>query len=272
MKFNKIIGIGDSWTIGEGWISHEDEAVKLSKIPDWEKDGSGFAGQPKALYELRTTHSYTRWLADKFNVPYEVFAVSGGANHQFQQFFMDLNQNGKIDKNTLVIIGWSSALREQADFFPNSFDRESSFIFWSSDLVVDKDRFYRNTSSPFEAYWKKYYISNLLDTSYFEHKTLNYKLMIQEYCAHYKIPLLQCNAFESQSSKLFSKTFFKPDSTLFDEIKDEGDDIWQGEFTETMKTQGKQKKYVNALHPNIKGYKIIADKLYNYINGLYTRI
>jgi hypothetical protein len=185
---------------------------------------------------------------------------------------MGLKQQGKIDKNTLVIIGWSSSLRERADFFPDAFDRDSSIIFWSSDLIENKDRFYKNTSSQFEAYWKKYYISNLLDTSYFEHKTLNYKLMIQEYCAYHKIPLLQCNAFEPQSSKLFSKTFFKPDSTLFDEIKDEGDDIWQAEFTETMKTQGKQKKYLNALHPNTKGYKTIADKLYKYINDLYTRI
>ena len=106
----------------------------------------------------------------------------------------------------------------------------------------------------------------------FLHKTLNYKLLIQEYCEYHKIPLLQCNAFESQSSELFSKSFFKPDSTLFDEIKNEGDDIWQDEFVGKMKTQGKEKKYVNALHPNTKGYKIIADKLYNYINDLYTRI
>ena len=271
MKFNKIIAIGDSWTVGEGW-DYPKERELLSKIPDWEKDGRGFAGQPKALYDLRTTHSYTRWLADKFNVPYEVCAISGGANCQFQQNFMGLRQEGKIDKKTLVIIGWSSALREKADFFPDAVDRDSSIIFWSSDLIENKERFYKNTSSPFEAYWKKYYISNLLDTSYFEHKTLNYKLLIQEYCEYHKIPLLQCNAFESQSSELFSKSFFKPDSTLFDEIKNEGDDIWQDEFVGKMKTQGKEKKYVNALHPNTKGYKIIADKLYNYINDLYTRI
>ena len=33
-------------------------------------------------------------------------------------------------------------------------------------------------------------------------------------------------------------------------------------------------KYLNALHPNTKGYKIIADILYDYIikNDLHTRV
>lgn len=289
MKFNKIIAFGDSWTVGEGWDQPLENEI-LSKI-DYHSDTSGYAGAPRALYDLRITHSYTRWLADKFNIPYEVYAICGGANHQFQQHFMDYAAGGNesfmkdyvekgiINKETLVIIGWSSSLREAADFFPYQIQDENGIIFWSTDLIENKERFYKNAHSPFEAYWKKYYISNLLDTSYFEHKTLNYKLLVQKYCEYHKIPLLQCNAFEPQSSKLFSKTFFKPESTLFDEIKDEGDDIWQHvstlphESAIEMKRQGNNKSYVNGLHPNTKGYKIIADKLYNYItNDLYTRI
>ena len=269
MNFKKIIAYGDSWTVGEGWNQKNEERI-LSTIPNWVDNDEGFAAQPKPLYDLRTQHSWVRWLADKFNVPYEVKAICGGSNQQIFQNVESDFQNGHINKDTLLICMWSSALRETIDFFPSSFDEPSPFIFWSSDLMGEHGRFLKEGNHNFEYYYKKYFVTELLDTSYFEYKSFNYKKLIEKYTEYYGIPFLQCNAFESEKTKEWDETYFKPNSTMFDEIVGIDNNIWQD------KPEFKKKitKYLNALHPNTKGYKIIADILYDYRikNDLHTRV
>lgn len=271
MNFKKIIAYGDSWTVGEGWNQKNEDRI-LATIPNWANNDEGFAAQPKVLYDMRTQHSWVRWLADKFNVPYEVRAICGGSNQQiFHNVEADF-QNQHINKDTLLICMWSSALRETIDFFPTSFDEPQPFMFWSSDLMGEYGRFLKGKlDNGFEYHYKKYFVTELLDTSYFEYRCFNYKKLIEKYTEYHGIPFLQCNAFESEKTKEWDETYFKPTSTMFDEMVGNGDDIWQDKPEFKHK---KIKKYLNALHPNEKGYRMIADILYDYIikNDLHTRV
>tara|TARA_B100000085_G_C18500487_1_gene495242 strand:+ start:153 stop:1013 length:861 start_codon:yes stop_codon:yes gene_type:complete len=279
MIFKKIIAYGDSWTVGEGWDDAE-ENKRLELSPDWRNCTKGYCAQPKVLMDMRNEHSWVRWLADKLNVPYEIRAVCGGRNYEMFSHMISDFQSKDINRDTLLICMWSSALRETVDFFPNTFDEPQPFVFWSGDLMGDYGRFLKEEHSNFEYHYKKYFVTELLDTSYFDYKSFNYKKLIEKYTEYYGIPFLQCNAFEPEKVRRntedtsfisWDKTYFKPNSSMFDEIVGSGDDIWQDKDEFKHK---KIKEYLNALHPNTKGYKIIADILYEHIikNDLHNRV
>ena len=83
-----------------------------------------------------------------------------------------------------------------------------------------------------------------------------------------------CNAFEAQNPKtdyenkivpydvLNKKYYYKPESTMFDELKNSTEKIWEGDIAFN------EREYKNGLHPNYKGYKIIAEKLKEFIDDI----
>ena len=120
MRFNKIVSFGDSWTVGEGFDSKLKQTLEDA---DGERD---LFGGSKELYDLRVQHSYTKYLADLYDVPYEVYAASGGSNETIMNNFFRFREG--IDDKTLVIFMWSSKLRDRILYLPSLYEEDLSLI------------------------------------------------------------------------------------------------------------------------------------------------
>jgi lysophospholipase L1-like esterase len=74
-----------------------------------------------------------------------------------------------------------------------------------------------------------------------------------------------CNAFEkSEPNKNVNKEFYyKYDSSIYDDLKNIDGDIWED------KERFTKEQYLNGLHPNNEGYKIIANILKKFIDDKF---
>ena len=130
MRFNKIVSFGDSWTVGEGFDSKLEQTLEDA---DGERD---LFGGNKKLYDLRVQHSYTKYLANLYDVPYEVYAASGGSNETIMNNFFRFREG--IDDKTLVIFMWSSKLRDRILYLPSLYKEDNRWLVWSKDLLKNE--------------------------------------------------------------------------------------------------------------------------------------
>ena len=147
---NRIVGFGDSFTSGEGWneekelkIIQNDDSMwidtKISTPPgkewlvsikeqrdkykEWElpfhlanvKHPKNFQLNLPKLLELSRRHSWVRHLADSFGVEWENFGLSGENNYNILNTIF--KNKSLLNENSLVVIMWSSSLREKLHFF-----------------------------------------------------------------------------------------------------------------------------------------------------------
>jgi hypothetical protein len=288
---NRIVGFGDSFTSGEGWneekelkIIQNDDSMwidtKISTPPgkewlvsikeqrdkykEWElpfhlanvKHPKNFQLNLPKLLELSRRHSWVRHLADSFGVEWENFGLSGENNYNILNTIF--KNKSLLNENSLVVIMWSSSLREKLHFFPKE---KGDFLFWSKDLLKSEPERFFNNGDDFWKEYKKHFLVNLYDEKYFEYVQLNYIELLVKWFEWNKVPYVMCNAFESIiPNKRKFKNYYKQDSSLFEDlIRTNRKDVWQ------MKL--KQEKYFNAQHPNENGQKIIANILKEFIEN-----
>ena len=186
-----------------------------------------------------------------------------------------------FDKDTLVIVMWSSKFRDKLFCLPqqNKDATSDRWMFKSEDMLLDNEiveKFIDNTK-PSQSLFKKFkkkFITEMFNETILDYYTMCYKLYSQFYFRRNVIQYVMCNAFEKQIPKtdyemkivpydvLNKKYYYKPESTMFDELKDNPSKIWEGNVSRSSKD------YNNGLHPNYEGYKIIAKKLKEFIDGI----
>ena len=105
MKFDKIVSFGDSWTVGEGFDYKLEQTLEHA---DGERD---FFGGNKELYDLRVQHSYTKHLADSYNIPFEVYGTSGGSNETIMNNFFRFRKS--IDDIKRHVVKDASDIQEK---------------------------------------------------------------------------------------------------------------------------------------------------------------
>ena len=258
MKFDKIVSFGDSWTVGEGFDYKLEQTLKHA---DGERD---FFGGNKELYDLRVQHSYTKHLADSYNIPFEVYATSGGSNETIMNNFFKFRKS--IDDKTLVVFMWSSKLRDRILYLPKLYAEDNRWLVWSKDLLKSEaNRFWKDVDNEWDKEFRKYFYTNLFDESLLDTYTAMYKISLQHFCKYYNIPYIMCNAFEkSEPNKNVNKEFYyKYDSSIYDDLKNIDGDIWED------KERFTKEQYLNGLHPNNEGYKIIANILKKFIDDKF---
>ena len=113
MKFKKIVGIGDSWTFGEGSVNLSDkEAQKLQS-----DTSETVLNVSKKYYDKVTKHSWVKKLSDLYDCDYKVIAVPGCSNESIMNNFY--KHKKEFDRKTLVVIMWSSKFRDKLLALPN---------------------------------------------------------------------------------------------------------------------------------------------------------
>jgi lysophospholipase L1-like esterase len=257
----KLFTFGDSWTAGVG--------CNL-KVEDTIKDN-------EELGMYRNSMSWPKYLSDLLNVEFLNLGEQGSSNKEIFDKIITTIKSKIISQNDLVIIMWSSSLRDDTPFFPNG---ESSM--WGILRTGPKWKFnwfvknsLKNTIGDsqynnFIKSYKEFFINNLYDDNYYNIVNQNYILFIQKLLESYNINYIFCDAFDCMINKNMSadldKTHFinKSNYYKFGEITfrdflislDSNDiNLWE-----------ESTKWPDAIkHPNAIGYQKISNELFDFI-------
>jgi hypothetical protein len=200
--------------------------------------------------------------------------ISGNSNLNIFNKVVDDLIEGKIKEDDIVVIMWSSSLRDLVPFLP-----KNEWVSWSvKHLIEYPHKFVESYQSENEKYnnflhsFKELFITDLFNQNYYNIVNQNYIIFLQKMFEFYNIKYVMCDAFESmmidlkkQDNKLEiinKKPYWEFNKkTIRDFLNNTNrDDIW--EHIEDYRDRPTQ-------HPNIEGYKLISNILYDFIIDLY---
>ena len=263
----RVIGFGDSFTAGEGTDNQYVE--QLSTFEEIEK--------------YQNEHSWPRYLADKIGVKYVNNGEVGSSNYRiFSNIFEQFAYNN-INNDDLVVIMWSSPLRDPLPFFPHMFSRTSPIgLSWSmkefmgQDTQEWKNRYYEhygkteaseikyieNDLLKFMEEYFPFYVENLHNESYYKQLNTNYIVLLQKYLESKGIDYIMCDAFEqlSYDKELVDTTNYYNHQTTHEFLVKSGGDVF-----ETGPTFPKSR----TKHPNTAGHELIAEELFRFYESIY---
>ena len=204
----RLITFGDSWTAGHGVetdVRHKHEAT-----PPW---GCEF------IEKLRKANGWPRWLANKLECPYVVFANCGGSNWDSLNYIQRIVADNMFEPDDIIIVMFTHPNRDSDGCLKNYSEIEK--------LLAPYTRFYFNAFFP------------IFETVYdFDTKTLP---------THFINP-------DGSMSDILKEYEIKNDVSVWEynsrRVWNETDMCWVGEY-----------------HPNILGYKLIAEYIYNEIQN-----
>ncbi len=239
----KLHAYGDSWTEGQGTTDNREE---------WKN------------------YSWVKIISDKLGIDSINNGVSGNSNIKIFNKVVDDLIEGKIKNDNIVVIMWSSSLRDLVPFLP-----KNEWVSWSiKHLIEYPHKFVESYQSENEKYnnflcsFKELYVSNLFNQNYYNIVNQNYIIFLQKMFDFYEVKYVMCDAFESMIIELnkdddrldiIDKKYYWQfgKKTIRDFLNDTNrEDIW--EHNENYKNRPTQ-------HPNIDGYKLISDMLYDFI-------
>jgi hypothetical protein len=254
----RIVAYGDSWTIGEG-CNREIEDT-LSK-------------HEKVIYQKE--NSWVRMLGDKLNLPIENNGISGNPNNKIFNQIVDDIKNGVTTKHDLVVVMWSSSLRDYLPFLPHG--PKGEWLSWSTKhLMETPDRFFTSTQTENRYYdffmedYKKFFLVNMHSDLYYSIINQNYVIFLQNFFKHYKIQYVMCDGIEDMFMGIeptYDKTDLIETETYWQYRKKTIRD-WLIEFNDTSMWEHKERWDTRGTqHPNIKGYELIAEELGKFIDS-----
>jgi lysophospholipase L1-like esterase len=263
----KLFAFGDSWTAGQGC--------------NLKVENSFTDENERKIY--RNSMSWPKYLSEHLNVDFENLSKSGSSNKEIFDTIIETIKSNIIKDNDLVVIMWSSSLRDNTPFFPNG-----ECHIWGKTHIENKWKFnwiinsIRNSKGElkhesdlkynhFLKSYKQFYIDDLYNDSYYNIVNQNYILFIQKLLESYNINYVFCDAFDFMITKNIKidldKTHFinKSNYYKFGEVtaKDflisldpTDSDLWEDSSKWTN---------ISGKHPNAKGYQKISDELYDFI-------
>lgn len=257
-KTMTLYTFGDSWTEGVGC----DLEIELN-IED-----------PEERTKFRSQLCWPKYLSDLLGTDFVNMGIGAASNKIIFDSVVSLIKNDTIKTNDLVVIMWSSPLREEVQFFPKDEwhfwgkryqNKEHIFKFILKNQEVKNLKYRR-----FEKEYKEFFISEIYDNSYYDIISQNYILFLQFMFKKMGINYLFCDAFEQIVSKNIIKDLDK--THLID--KNNYWNFMESDFREFLISKNLKNVWEdNALfnknhsgkHPNKNGYKMIAEELHGWI-------
>lgn len=288
MSRKRIICFGDSFTLGDGAnlaLTKEIENL-FDKTPEGSSKASGL------ISEINKKLSWTQYVGDNLGVYIANEGESGANNLRIFNNVFNYEVGGtKYSSEDLVIIMWSSSIRNKLPWFPNVFSEAGPVgAGWSLKELLGKDahrgfadRYYTVNStenekkyvdsvlSPFMAEYFKKYLTELHSEEFYNIVNLNLVVFIQEFFKSRNIPYLMIDAFERMDSfksegddkwdTLVDKKHYLGfgETTLWDELNKIGGDIWEDKKL-SYSPEGQR------CHPNKDGYVLAGKIILDYIN------
>jgi len=256
----KLFTYGDSWTEGVGGNITEELTTEI----------------PEERTRIRQKYCWPKHLSELLHCEVKNNGVGAFSNNAiFNTVFYQL-KNGAVTKNDLVVIMWSSSLRDPLPFFHN----EDDFFIWGKRYKskghlfkyifdgIDGDNSKYNKA---EQNFRNYYIANLFNDTYYDIVNQNYILHLQFIFKELGIRYVFCDAFDILINKNID--------TLLDKTHLIDNNRYWGYQTKTMADlliDTKRKDVwednshwadITGKHPSNNGYKFIADELFKFINN-----
>lgn len=287
MSERRIFCFGDSFTVGEGAnlkLQREIEALFNQR-----EQGSEKAAEITA--EINKKLSWTEYLAEQFNIHVGNQGESGSNNNVIFNRIFELEAHlGGYTSNDLVIIMWSSSVRNKVPWVPETTSKASPIgMGWSLKELMEAtgEKAFTNTYLkglldetekkyvdkhivPFLSSFFKTYITELHSDEYYNMLNLNYIVFLQEYFKSRNIPYMMIDAFEQMNSfkskndkrwdELVDPTYYfgSGKTTLWDELNKIGGNVWEDpELSYSPEGQ--------RCHPNAEGYRIAGELIHNFI-------
>jgi hypothetical protein len=243
---------GDSWTEGEGCDLEIESTLKNQEL---------------IIY--RNQNSWVKLLADKLNLQWINNGKSGNPNSVIFNSIIDDVTNDRIKKGDLVIILWSSSLRDYAAFLPRQ-----QWVSWSVKHLVNlPEKFINSYKSHNETYdsflreYKSFFLDNLFNQNYYNIVNQNYIIFLQKLFEFYGIKYVMADAFDMMvvnpnekddiGGMIKTKYYWEyRKKTMRDFLQETKLDCF-----EDIKMISKNP----AQHPNIMGYNLISVEFNNYI-------
>lgn len=204
----RLICIGDSWTAGHG----VEEEIEFKEIAN-PHNGGGL------ITKLRHANGWPRWLANKFDCPYALFAECGGNNDWMGNDVETIVNSGLLKDTDIIIVMFSYPYRDQVGPIRN-YER-------MENLLKNHKHFYINSFYPTFKNEENFDINTLPD--YFIEPASSVSDMLREY-----------------------------------EI---ANDVSVWEYNSRSVYNDEHNFYVGDYHPNLLGYKLIANHIYDLIKN-----
>ena len=243
---------GDSWTEGEGCDLEIESTLKNQEL---------------IIY--RNQNSWVKSLADKLNLQWINNGKSGNPNSVIFNSIIDDVTNDRIKKGDLVIVLWSSSLRDYAAFLPRQ-----QWVSWSVKHLVNlPEKFINSYKSHNETYdsflreYKSFFLDNLFNQNYYNIVNQNYIIFLQKLFEFYGIKYVMADAFDMMvvdpnekddiGGMIKTKYYWEyRKKTMRDFLQETKLDCF-----EDIKMMSKNP----AQHPNVLGYNLISVEFNNYI-------
>lgn len=273
----RLICFGDSFTEGEGaWL---EKTVEIEK--QYNKSSEGRL----KVSEFNYNYSWPKVLGDSIGIEAENYGSCGASNNYIFNSIFEFDQNSKITTDALVVVMWSSAIRDKLPFFPKLFsDNGPVGLGWSFKELLETHyapinfimRYYKNditkeytesTLVPFMKDFFKKFTVNCYDDSYYNLINFNYIYFLQEFFKYKKVNYIFIDGFESMNRfdpdyekwDLIDKTKYWKfgESTAWDYLNNIGGDVFEN-LELSFNPPGQK------CHPNRHGYRLIAEELFRF--------
>lgn len=268
----KIHCFGDSWTHGIG--------------VEWEPGRGPVPMEDR--YDLnwdneRFKYSWPGQLRTKLNNKYTInnFGTAGFSNYEIYCEIIQRIKNKEIKKDDLVIVAFSSIIREPLNFLTMANYDEYGFINYSNAVHIAPLQEYPNwivrieDKKLKEAAIENYmdFIVNRINYNFLYEIVMNYVCNLQIFLEKLEINYIFVNAFENViSDKVFFYNQIKKENwvlfnyTLSEYLIDRSKEldsslpysVWEDDFKDVQKCS-------DGPHPNRIGYGFIAELLYDEI-------
>lgn len=256
----RFVLYGDSWTQGQGIGTGELENNQIEPID----------------YYRKSNHPISKLLIKTFNVPVINNGIQGNTNTDIlKQIYDDINNNN-VDKDDILIIGFTSLIRDNHPFIPMQYNQKVKYGWNIHNMIneIDELHFKSDSDNIYEKSFKEYainYITKIFDNSYYEYVGFNMVYFLQHFLNANQIKYFFWNPFETiinsnyKNSNLIDKKCYINFGNNFMQ------DLYHYEKT-LLKNNPKFTVWENnqitpniALHPNYWGYEFISEKLVSHI-------
>jgi lysophospholipase L1-like esterase len=256
----KLFAYGDSWTEGNGVNYRHEELIKEG-------------GERK---NFRNNRSWPKVLSDLTGLDHQNQSIAGINNNTIFNRVIDDIKAKTVKEGDLIIVMWSSSLRDDVPFFPTG-----EWHVWGSNYISEKHKkrwFVLNdtvlTKNPsyndFLINFKELYIDELFTQDYYNIINQNYIIFLQELFNFYRINYIFCDAFdlmvdsikpEADKTHLINKKCYweSGKKTFQSFLIDTGDRlVWEEPKYDIREIPG--------MHPSESGYRLIAEEIYRFID------
>ena len=289
-----IYSFGDSFTVGLG-ADYKYEQSLLGDHPDWSNmSETKKNSNRKIVYDYRVKNSFTHFFSELINQDYDNKGFIGCNNNYIVDYICNEIVGGVITDKDLVLINFTSSLRNYPSFLPHFFtsrpeqgvegitfgqteyddyhDLEDVGGHLKNELLTK----FNGRGEPFYKYIGKYkqtYLRQSFSFDSLDYYNQNLIIFLQNLLSHYDIKYLMFDAFDPMvNTTNINYTKFIDQSTYWEFNKNT---IWSflNEKNDDLLLEDRPEQTIQSKkHPSKAGHKFFATELNKLYKKKYSKI